>query len=142
MLPADYYRAQDRQAAHQPGRPCGARRAALAGRALRARVLGVECARYRAGAPHPSGDTRGYLIREIPLGEAGPVLKQYVRIAPATRAYFQAQMDSAVEDFAAEADRHPVFELTPVGEDPPLTGVDADKATLPAAALVKGSTAA
>lgn len=63
-------------------------------------------------------DTRDYLIREIPLGEAGPVLMQYVRIAPATRAYFQAQMDSAVEDFAAEADRHPVFELTPVGEDP------------------------
>jgi hypothetical protein len=63
-------------------------------------------------------DTRDYLIREIPLGEAGQVLKQYVRIAPATRAYFQAQMDSAVEDFAAEADRHPVFELTPVGEDP------------------------
>jgi len=63
-------------------------------------------------------DTRDYLIREIPLGEAGPVLKQYVRIAPATRAYFQAQMDSAVEDFAAEADRHLVFELTPVGEDP------------------------
>jgi deazaflavin-dependent oxidoreductase (nitroreductase family) len=64
-------------------------------------------------------ETRDYIVREVPADEAGPVLKQYVRIAPATRAYFQASKDSAVEDFVAEADRHPVFELTPVGEDRP-----------------------
>ena len=62
-------------------------------------------------------DNRDYVIREVPPEEAGPVLKRYVRIAPAARAYFQAGMDSAVEDFVAESDRHPVFELTPVGED-------------------------
>ena len=44
----------------------------------------------------------------------GPVLKRSIRIAPATRAYFRADEDSAVADFIAEADRHPVFELTPV----------------------------
>jgi deazaflavin-dependent oxidoreductase (nitroreductase family) len=60
-------------------------------------------------------DTRDYAIREAAPEEAGPVLKRYVRIAPATRRYFQATMDSPVEDFVAEAGRHPVFELTPVG---------------------------
>jgi deazaflavin-dependent oxidoreductase (nitroreductase family) len=62
-------------------------------------------------------DTRDYTIREVPPEEAGPILQQYVRIAPATRRYFQATKDSAVEDFASEAGRHPVFELRPVGED-------------------------
>ncbi len=57
-------------------------------------------------------DTRDYVIREVPPDEAGPVLKRYVRIAPATRRYFQAAKDSPVEDFVAEAARHPVFELT------------------------------
>ena len=47
----------------------------------------------------------------------GPVLKRSIRIAPATRAYFQADEDSAVADFIAEADRHPVFELTPADKD-------------------------
>jgi len=60
-------------------------------------------------------DTRDYVIREVPPDEAGPVLKRYVRIAPATRRYFQATKDSPVEDFVAEAARHPVFELTLVG---------------------------
>jgi deazaflavin-dependent oxidoreductase (nitroreductase family) len=62
-------------------------------------------------------DTRDYTIREVPPDEAGPALKQYVRIARATRPYFQATKDSPAEDFIAEADRHPVFELTPAGED-------------------------
>lgn len=61
-------------------------------------------------------DTREYAIREVPPEEAGPVLKQYVRVAPATRRYFQATKDSPVEDFIAEAARHPVFELMPFGE--------------------------
>ena len=64
-------------------------------------------------------DTRDYTIREVPPGEAGPVLKLYVRISPSTRPYFQATKDSPVEDFVAEADRHPAFELTPAGEDRP-----------------------
>jgi hypothetical protein len=55
------------------------------------------------------------VIREVPREEAGPVLRRYVRIAPATRRYFQATMDCPVEDFTAEAALHPVFELTPAG---------------------------
>jgi deazaflavin-dependent oxidoreductase (nitroreductase family) len=60
------------------------------------------------------GDRRAYAIREVPAGEAGPVLKRYVGVATATRPYFQADKDAPVEDFVAEADRHPVFELLPV----------------------------
>ena len=62
-------------------------------------------------------DTRQYTIREVSPGQAGPILKRYVRIAPSTRPYFQATKDSPVEDFITEADRHPVFELMPAGED-------------------------
>jgi deazaflavin-dependent oxidoreductase (nitroreductase family) len=61
--------------------------------------------------------TRDYAIREAAPGEAGPVLKRYVRLAPSTRPYFRASKDSPVEDFVAEADRHPVFELIPAGDD-------------------------
>jgi deazaflavin-dependent oxidoreductase (nitroreductase family) len=62
-------------------------------------------------------DTREYAIREVAPEQAGPILKRYVRIATATRRYFLATRDSPVEDFVTEADRHPVFELTPVDEN-------------------------
>jgi deazaflavin-dependent oxidoreductase (nitroreductase family) len=57
--------------------------------------------------------SQSYTVRELPPAEAGPVLQRYVGIAPATRPYFQASKDSPVAEFIAEADRHPVFELTP-----------------------------
>jgi deazaflavin-dependent oxidoreductase (nitroreductase family) len=62
-------------------------------------------------------NTRDYTIREVPPDEAGPVLKRYVRLAPSTRPFFQATMDSPAEEFITEADRHPVFELRPAGGD-------------------------
>jgi hypothetical protein len=68
------------------------------------------------------GDRRSVAVREVPAGEAGPVLKRYVGVATATRPYFQAGKDAPVEDFVAEADRHPVFELHPVSEDRPDNG--------------------
>ena len=52
-------------------------------------------------------DTRHYTIREVSPDQAGPVLKRYARLAPSARPYFQATKDSPVEDFVAEADRHP-----------------------------------
>jgi deazaflavin-dependent oxidoreductase (nitroreductase family) len=55
--------------------------------------------------------TRDYATREVSQDEAGPVLKRYVAIASKTRPQFNATKDSPVEDFVAEADRHPVFEL-------------------------------
>jgi deazaflavin-dependent oxidoreductase (nitroreductase family) len=56
---------------------------------------------------------RHYAIREVSATEAGPILKAYVGVAPATRPYFHADKNSPVEDFVAEAAFHPVFELTP-----------------------------
>jgi deazaflavin-dependent oxidoreductase (nitroreductase family) len=65
------------------------------------------------------GDRRDYAVREVPAEEAGPVLKRYVGVATATRPYFGADKDAPVEDFVAEADRHPVFELRPINEERP-----------------------
>jgi hypothetical protein len=73
-------------------------------------------------------DTRQYALREVAPDQAGPILKQYVRIATATRRYFLAAKDSPVEDFAAEAGRHPVFELTPVDEIARLPTPHTDRA--------------
>jgi deazaflavin-dependent oxidoreductase (nitroreductase family) len=56
-----------------------------------------------------------YTVREVGAAEAGPVLKCYVEVATKTRPYFEAKTDAPVEDFIAEADRHPVFELIPLG---------------------------
>ena len=63
------------------------------------------------------GDRHDYAVREVSAQEAGPVLKRYVAVATATRPYFNARKDSPVEDFIAEADQHPVFELLPLDED-------------------------
>jgi hypothetical protein len=62
---------------------------------------------------------REYATREVSADEAGPVLKRYVAIATKTRAQFEATPDSPVEDFVAEADRHPVFELVEAGSETP-----------------------
>lgn len=64
-------------------------------------------------------DQRECAVREVSAQEAGPVLKEYVRVATATRPYFQASKDAQVEEFIAEADRHPVFELTPIRQGSP-----------------------
>lgn len=56
-------------------------------------------------------------VRELPPAQAGPILQRYIRIAPATRPYFQVGKDSPAADFTAEAHRHPVFGLTPTGAD-------------------------
>lgn len=58
---------------------------------------------------------RRYRVRELPPDEAGPVLKHYVKIAPAARSAFEAKTDDPVSAFVAEADRHPVFALAPQG---------------------------
>ena len=46
------------------------------------------------------------------------MLKQYLQITRVTRPYFHAGPASPTQDFAAEAELHPVFELTPVGDPP------------------------
>ena len=66
--------------------------------------------------------TREYAIREVGADEAGPVLKRYVAVATKTRAQFGATKDSPVADFAAEAGRHPVFELVATSADAAAAG--------------------
>jgi deazaflavin-dependent oxidoreductase (nitroreductase family) len=61
------------------------------------------------------GHAVDYLLREVSPAEAGPVLKRYVALARVTRPYFTAGPDAPAAEFAAEADRHPVFELTATG---------------------------
>lgn len=65
------------------------------------------------------GQRADYAVRELSAEEAGPVLKRYVVVATATRPYFDADKSAPVEDFVAEADRHPVFELLQIDEVSP-----------------------
>ena len=57
------------------------------------------------------GHSTAYRVREVGAGEAGSVLKRYIRMARPTRPYFRATPEAPVADFVAEAGRHPVFEL-------------------------------
>lgn len=80
----------------------------------------VRDVRARSGVSLRYGRARHeYDTREASADEAGPVLKRYVAVATKTRAQFAAHPDAPAEEFAAEADRHPVFELVPLGGDPP-----------------------
>jgi deazaflavin-dependent oxidoreductase (nitroreductase family) len=57
-------------------------------------------------------------VREVTPEEAGPVLKEYLRLTGPPRRYFDAAPDAPAEQFAAEAGRHPVFELTDAPDQP------------------------
>jgi deazaflavin-dependent oxidoreductase (nitroreductase family) len=59
-------------------------------------------------------DTGEYAIRELPPAESAPILKRYLGFASATRPYFRGSKDSPLEEFVADAHRHPVFELAPI----------------------------
>ena len=52
-----------------------------------------------------------FRTEEVDANRAGPVLKVYVRRVPVTAPYFDAKRDDPVDDFVAEAGRHPVFRL-------------------------------
>jgi deazaflavin-dependent oxidoreductase (nitroreductase family) len=56
---------------------------------------------------------RAESLRLVELGseDSAPVLRRYAREVPITRPYFDARPDAPVAAFAAEAARHPVFEL-------------------------------
>ena len=48
---------------------------------------------------------------ELRPEDSAPILRRYAREVPITRPYFDARPDAPVAAFAAEAARHPVFEL-------------------------------
>lgn len=70
-----------------------------------------------AGQVRISRGGRSEDLRAVELGpaESVPVLRQYLREVPITRAYFDVTQDSTDEEFAAEAARHPVFQLFLLG---------------------------
>jgi deazaflavin-dependent oxidoreductase (nitroreductase family) len=58
--------------------------------------------------------TESFTVTELPAAEAAPILRRYLAEHPRTvAAYFDAARDAPLEDFAAEAARHPVFRLQP-----------------------------
>jgi deazaflavin-dependent oxidoreductase (nitroreductase family) len=57
------------------------------------------------------GRDETYFIHELDAQESAPILKTYINREAIVRPYFDAQIDSSLEAFAAEADRHPVFLL-------------------------------
>jgi len=50
-------------------------------------------------------------VEEADAATAGKVLRAYVRKIPVTAPFFDAKLTGPPEDFAEEADRHPVFRL-------------------------------
>ena len=117
ILPDDHAGPQDRAAAHEPVVPLE-----HDGRLWLVAPYGPVAWVHNARAAGQvtltrRRDRRDYTIREASSEEAGPVLKRYVALAPAARRSFQAAKESPVSDFVTEAGQHPVFELTPVGED-------------------------
>lgn len=52
-------------------------------------------------------------VEEVGAEEAAPVLREYLRTTPIVKPYFDADADSLLDAFAAEAGRHPVFRLRP-----------------------------
>jgi deazaflavin-dependent oxidoreductase (nitroreductase family) len=59
------------------------------------------------------GKAETFSLAPVPAGEAGPILRRYLKLEPITRRYFNVSVDAPVEAFEAEAATHPVFRLTP-----------------------------
>ena len=59
------------------------------------------------------GRTESVRLQEVPAAAAAPLLKQYVEKYKIVAPYFDAKAGDPVERFAAEADKHPVFEILP-----------------------------
>lgn len=50
-------------------------------------------------------------IRELPPEEAASILKNYLEENSLTKPYFDARVDSSLDEFVEEARSRPVFEL-------------------------------
>jgi deazaflavin-dependent oxidoreductase (nitroreductase family) len=59
-----------------------------------------------------AGRTERVRIETVDARTAAPVLRDYLRKTLVTKPYFDAKPDSPLEEFAAEASRHPVFRLS------------------------------
>ena len=50
-------------------------------------------------------------VTEVSSTEAAPILKQYLTKLPIVKDYFDVTADSSLQDFEAEAPKHPVFRV-------------------------------
>jgi deazaflavin-dependent oxidoreductase (nitroreductase family) len=57
------------------------------------------------------GQSETTAITQLDAEESAPILKQYMNNEEITQPYFDAKPDAPLADFAAEAERHPVFKL-------------------------------
>ncbi|HEX2266903.1 MAG TPA: nitroreductase/quinone reductase family protein [Actinomycetota bacterium] len=57
------------------------------------------------------GRTERVRVSELSPEASAPVLRQYISEVRVTRPYFDVTLDSTDQEFAAEARRHPVFEI-------------------------------
>ncbi len=57
------------------------------------------------------GESEQFALRSASPQEAAPVLRKYLVAFPITAPYFDARPDSPEEEFVAEAESRPVFEL-------------------------------
>ncbi len=57
------------------------------------------------------GKTETLKIQELDAMPSAPILKEYVKLVSFVRPYIDAQLDSPLEAFEAEAAQHPVFLL-------------------------------
>jgi deazaflavin-dependent oxidoreductase (nitroreductase family) len=75
----------------------------------------VENARAAGGRARikSRGRTEDVRLQELPSTQAAPILKYYTEHFKVVTPYFDAKQGDPVERFAAEADKHPVFEVLP-----------------------------
>jgi deazaflavin-dependent oxidoreductase (nitroreductase family) len=55
--------------------------------------------------------TTRHAVEEVGPEEAAPILREYLRTTPVVKRFFDVTRDSPLEEFAAEAPRHPVFRV-------------------------------
>src|SRR6202022_3531973 len=75
----------------------------------------VENARAAGGRARikSRGRTEDVRLQELPPTQSAPILKYYAEHFKVVAPYFDAKPGDPVERFAAEADKHPVFEVLP-----------------------------
>ncbi|GAA4257541.1 hypothetical protein GCM10022255_074760 [Dactylosporangium darangshiense] len=64
------------------------------------------------------GRARACRLVELPAADRAPLLRQYLRQVPGARPHIQVDRDAPLAEFAAIAERHPVFRVEPdTGDD-------------------------
>jgi deazaflavin-dependent oxidoreductase (nitroreductase family) len=78
-------------------------------------VAWVQNVRAAGGRARVKSRGREEAVRLQPVtpADAGPLLKKYVEAFKRVQPYFDAKPGDPAERFAAEADKHPVFEILP-----------------------------